>query len=113
VDNVVALAALSLAGALATGFFALVNKQNIAKALDKVAGSNELIARETHQGNVEAKERNGHLGDQNIQITKMIGDMTEQIKVVADRNYSAIRNVQEQHVANQIVETETVINKDA
>lgn len=68
----VALASIALAGALATGFFALVSRQDkthqrIADSLEKVAQSNKEIAKATEKGSKEAKERNGHLAEITIQ----------------------------------------------
>lgn len=81
-NNAVALAAIALAGTICTGFFALVSKQiktheRIALALDKNTESNKQIAKETRQGNAEAKERNGHLAELVIETTKGIHDSLE------------------------------------
>lgn len=77
-----------------------------------VAMNSEKVARATEKAAVEAKERNGHLGEQNIQITEMIGTMTTQIQKAADRNFDAITNIKEQHVDRQIVKSETVEHKE-
>lgn len=93
-DNAVALAALTLAGTIAAGFFTLVNKQNrthekLATAMDKVAKSNQDIAKEAKKGNVEAKERNGHLAELTIQSSEQM--------------LKAIQTIREQHVDHQTV----------
>lgn len=84
-DNTVALAALTLAGTIAGGFFTLINKQNkthekIASAMDDVARSNKLIAKETKQGNLEAKQRNGHLAELTIESKQATIEAIKTIK---------------------------------
>lgn len=105
-SNSVALAALTLSGTIAAGFFTLVNKQNrthekIATALDKVAASNIIIAEKTEkvaqatvQGNKEAKERNGHLAELVIQTN--------------DKAIEAIQSVKKQEVGEQHVKVQSI-----
>lgn len=98
-DNVVALTALTLTGTIATGFFALIRQQNkvhekIAEAMDKVATSNGLIAKEAKQGNKEAKERNGHLAELVIQT--------------GENTISAVQNVEHQHVDSQVIDSKVI-----
>lgn len=73
-EQAVSLAALTLAGTIAGGFFTLVNKQN--KTHEKIANAVEAltissnketealveVAKATKQSAKEAQDRNGHLG---------------------------------------------------
>lgn len=67
-DNTVALAALTLAGTIAGGFFTLVNKQN--KTHEKLATTMDRVALATEKSADEAKERNGHLAELIIETAK-------------------------------------------
>lgn len=66
------------------------------------------VARETRKAASEAKERNGHLGEQNIQITEMIAAMGNEIIDRSDRNLKAVQNVHTQRVVRQEIEKSTV-----
>lgn len=90
-SNTVAIAAISLAGAIVAGFFALVARQDkthqrIAAALDHNTKSQADIAKETKgmkqelaKGNDEAEARNGHLADLVISGHKQIAEALEHI----------------------------------
>lgn len=98
-DNTVALAAIALSGTICTGFFALVSlqiktHQKIAQALDRNTKSNESIAKETKQGNEEAKERNGHLAELVIQSSENTVKALKSVKR---------QNIKEQHIDHQEV----------
>lgn len=54
-------------------------RKALTEAIAKMAESNQLIAAATTKGNEEAKQRNGHLGEQNIQITKLITDQNKDV----------------------------------
>lgn len=102
-DNVVAVAALTLAGTIATGFFAIINQQNkthakLSQSMDKVAASNQAIAKETRRGNEEAKQRNGHLAELTIQS--------------GEQMLEAIQSLKKQNVKEQTVEHQTVKSKE-
>lgn len=79
-------------------------RQALIKALDDMALSNRSIADETKQGNLEAKQRNGHLAEQNVQITELV------IQAKAD-TIQAVREIKEQHVVNQTIEHETILGE--
>lgn len=120
-DGNVAIAAITLAGSIAAGFFTLVNKQNkthekIAKAVEnlasqsgKVVTSNEEIAKATNRSADEAKERNGH-------IAELIVGQGEMIQEVAKNTTEAIikgvSEIDEQKVHNQTVEHSTVNERE-
>lgn len=82
-----------------------------ATAAESQAKAMEALVAETRKGNKEAKQRNGHLGEQNIQITELITKMGTDMKSAADRNHDAIVNVKEQHVQHQTVNKEVVKEK--
>lgn len=94
----VALASIALVGTLSAGFFALVNKQNeihsrIGAALDRLAEAHET-------GNRESAERNGHLGEQNIEIAKISKEISKKLDSISTQE------VHDQHVHKQVIEKE-------
>lgn len=64
------------------------------------------VAEATEKAAIEAKERNGHLAEMELQSQQMF-------QKLADRNYRAITNITEQHVTHQVVEHETVNERNA
>ena len=48
-------------------------------AITKMAASTEKVAVATTKGNNEAKERNGHLGEQNVKLATMVAVQTTQL----------------------------------
>lgn len=105
-ETPIALALIALIGTLAAGFFKLLGDTN--KALTKLADSGEnqakqmgKVAQATKQGADEAKQRNGHLGEQNLQIIKLVKSQGELI-------VDSIENVAEQHVKKQVVDNQEV-----
>lgn len=105
-DNAVAIAALTLTGTIATGFFALMRQQNrthekLSSSLDKVADTNKNIAEETRKvadatirSADESKQRNGHIAELIIESRDGIIDK--------------VQNVHEQKVEEQVVEHQTI-----
>lgn len=71
--------------------------KSMAVGMDKVANSNKTIANETRKGNEEAKARNGHLGEQNIQIAELV-------KATKADVLNAVQEVKVQHVVEQKVD---------
>lgn len=102
-DNSVAIAAIGLAGTIATGMIALMAK--LVQSINAGTRAHEKVAKAITQGNKEAKERNGHLAELVIQQ----GDAT---KILADGAVSsivqAIQDVPEQHIEHQHVDRVTV-----
>ncbi len=94
--NSVALASIALVGSILAlvvkPLFNLLDANT--KALNAVVDGSTKVADEIKQGNKEAKQRNGHLGDQNIQITKIVKEISE--------------NLPTQRVENQVVEHQHV-----
>ncbi len=64
------LALIGVVGAVITGMFKLLADNT--RALNKVAKSSEKVAAATTKSAKEAKQRNGHLGEQNIKIVELI-----------------------------------------
>lgn len=114
-DQTIALL-LGTFGTIIAGFFKLINDQNkvhgkIVEGLTKLETSGnaqaeamQLVAAETKQGNKESAKRNGHLGEQNVQITELI------TAARADM-LSAVENVNEQHIKKQVVDNQQVKNE--
>lgn len=98
----VAIAAITLTGAVAAGFFKLVHDQNktharLAKAIDKMAdpktNGNERIAKATELAAMQSEKRNGHLGE-----------------LIVDSKNQILTSIQ--HVDKQEVENQTIKNKE-
>lgn len=109
------IALIGLFGAITAGFFKLLKDQQkvhekladgmekVAKSSDKQAKEMAKVANATIRSADEAKERNGHLADMQIQQ--------------ADRVIDSVKNVQKQHVKrleveNEIVEHQTIKSKE-
>ena len=74
-DASVILALVAIIGSTVTALLALLRANT--RALNSLVDANQKIATATETGNREAKERNGHLGEQNVQITKIVEDNSE------------------------------------
>ena len=108
-----------LAGMLA-GFFAIAQimlkqsskdresdrkeRKEFSDAIKEMAEASKMVAKETKKGNEEAKIRNGHLGEQNIQIAELVKSTKEDM-------LKAVQNVKVQHVETQTVDNEIVKHK--
>ena len=90
-DTAVSLALVGILATVVTALFKLLNDNT--KAGQANTEALKTIAVETKKGNQEAKIRNGHLGQQNVQITEMIAALAVKMQ-----------NVEEQHVTHQTVE---------
>lgn len=86
--NAVTLALIAIIGSVITALFKLLSDNT--KAL-------KALVDETAKGNREAKERNGHLGEQSIQIAQLVKSSKKDV-------LDAVQHVQEQHVHHQQVE---------
>ena len=102
-ENAVALAAITLAGTICAGFFALVNKQNTIHS--KIASGLDRLAKAHETGNKESAERNGHLGELVTEQTKFTKESTSQI-------LKAVQSIPTQHVSEQKVDHQTVKSKE-
>jgi len=79
-------------------------RRELSSAISDMAESNRTIADEMRDGNRKAEIRNGHLGEQNVQITQLVLD-------AKDETINAIQEIKEQHVIHQVVENEQVIKR--
>lgn len=79
-------------------------RQQLAVAIQKMAEASKMVAKETRKGNEEARIRNGHLGEQNIQIAELVKSTKEDM-------LKAVQNVKVQHVEHQTVDEEIVKHK--
>lgn len=80
-------------------------RKAFADVIREMADSNRQIAKETKDGNRKAEIRNGHLGEQNVQIAELIKSTREDM-------LDAVQNVKIQHVERQEVNTEIVKSKE-
>lgn len=109
-ENAVAIAAITLAGTICAGFFALVNKQNSlmnkqTKVHGEIASGLDRLAKAHETGNKESAERNGHLGELVTEQTKFTKESTSQI-------LKAVQSIPTQHVSEQKVDHQTVKSKE-
>src|SRR3954468_6390137 len=109
-NNNVAIAALTLTGTLAAGFFALIAKQNkthenLAKSIDLMARASKEVAKATTRSAEEAEQRNGHLGELVSQGNELTGKILEQQKKAATILADSSTN---QHIEHQIVDKQTI-----
>lgn len=109
-DNSVSLAAIGLVSlilaAVVKPLFTLL-KENT-KAQNENVNALKSLVTETRKGNKEAAERNGHLGEQNIQITELITKHT----AVMEDNFSKVQtSLNKQVVKEQKVEHQTVVKE--
>lgn len=75
-------------------------------ALKLVSESSEKVASATTKAAEEAEKRNGHLGDQNVQITKLITENSKDLMELTKQ--LAEKEVLEQNVKHQVVEHQDV-----
>lgn len=120
VSDQVTIALIGMIGAIIAGFFKMIDSQNknqrelskavetLSKSSDKQTAALKEVAKETRQGNLEAKERNGHLGEQNIQITELI---TKHTAVMTDQFSKVQSSLDKQVVKEQKVEHQTVVKE--
>ena len=76
-DSAIVLALIGIIGAVVTALFKLLNDNTA--ALERLAASSDKIAEATATGNLEAKQRNGHLGEQNIQIAQLVASQSTDV----------------------------------
>lgn len=84
------LALIAILGTVVTALFKLLNDNT--KALGKVAEASNTVATATTDAAKEAKDRNGHLGDQNLQIVKLVSSQNKDIRTMKEtgqKNYQA------------------------
>jgi len=118
-DSAVFLAVLAVFSTMVVGLFKIIDTQNKAQALlaenlKDNTDSNREIADATNKGNEEAKIRNGHLGEQNIKIAKLVTSQNTDVKGIRNTNNKIVELLKlnkDQHIETQIVDVQTV-NKE-
>ena len=90
-NDVVPLALVAIIAAVIPALFKLLSDNT--KASIEQTKALQAIADATKNGNREAKIRNGHLGEQNVQITEMIANLAVNVQ-----------NIEEQHVKHQTID---------
>ena len=85
--------------------FALLLQANT-KSSERVAEETKLSRKAQEKGFEQAEERNGHLGEQNVQITRLITENSKDLMKLAQS--LAEKEVMEQHVHQQTVEHQDV-----
>lgn len=83
------LALIAIVATVITALFKLLSDNT--KALGNMVASSEKIAHATDKGAREAKQRNGHLGEQNIKLAELVS--RQSIDVSAMKEIS-IKNLQ-------------------
>lgn len=123
--DAVNLALVGLIGAVITALFKLLDANT--KAIGKLVHSSDKVAKATTKSAKEAKQRNGHLGDQSLHIAKLIAVQNKDIKELKESNAKIattlsksaliaaedrdILTASTQHVDNQTVEHQTIKGK--
>lgn len=78
-----------------------LQSQAFDKSIDKLSVSLDKLTEAHIQGNEEAKERNGHLGEQSVEIIKLVNkNHKDTLKAFRDLN---IQNVENQNVGHQTI----------
>lgn len=125
-SSTVPLAAIALVGSIlalvVTPLFALLRANT--KALDNLVASSEKVASATTKSAEEAKQRNGHLGDQSMKLAELVKSQNkdvEEVKLNTARTAEILsksaliaaedRNIligSPQHIDVQTIETQVV-----
>ena len=96
------LALIAIVATVITALFKLLADNT--KAQSKMVEATQQVATETAKGNREAKQRNGHLGQQNVQITELITGQ--------NRDIGSIKTTTEQNLAANL-EAVAILRKTA
>ena len=126
-DTAVFLAVLAVFSTMVVGLFKIIDTQNKAQALlaenlKENTESNRLIALETKElrletrdGNDKAEGRNGHLGSLSLKVAKLVTKQNLDVKDIRETNKKIVdllKKGKDQHVETQIVDVQTVNNKE-
>ena len=110
----IVLALIAIVGSVITALFKLLSDNT--KATSALAESNRELVAETRKGNKEAAERNGHLGEQNENITRLIISHAEDSQKIIDDVIHEVRelsqtslNTKQQNVEYQHIEQSDTI----
>lgn len=109
------LALVAIVGSVVAGLFKLLTDNT--KAQSENTKAMKALVAETRKGNVEAAQRNGHLGEQNENITSMIIAHAKESQLLVDTAVERVSeivkgatNIEQQNVKSQTVER--VITKE-
>jgi len=80
-DNTTTLAFIGVIGTVITALFKLLNDNT--KALNRLVTSSEKVALATQKAAKEAKERNGHLGEQSIKLAEALNTQNAEIHTIS------------------------------
>lgn len=127
-ETSVSLALVAIVGTVITALFKLLNDNT--KALNKIVDASNRVGEATEKAADEAKERNGHLGEQSLKIAKLVtqgnhltkegvsvskeivkelkdaGVKVEAVKVALETSTT------DQHIEHQVVDKQVVKNKE-
>ena len=92
-DSAVILSAFGIFSAMVLGLFKIIDTQTravvvLAKNIEENTAISRDIVEETRTGNREAAERNGHLGEQNIEIAKLVIKQNKDVKGIRKSNHN-------------------------
>jgi hypothetical protein len=121
-DSPSSLALIGIVGTVVAGLFKLLNdtiKANT-KAVEKMAAETGKVAAEAvlsrkvqERGFEEAKQRNGHLGEQNVQITELIVAQTPVLEAIKESSQTnAETNARVEKVLRDSAKTLTQTESD-
>jgi len=108
-ESAVFLAVIAVFSTMVVGLFKIIDK--LTENLKDNTDSNRLIADATTKGNEEARIRNGHLGEQNIKIAKLVTRQNADVKGIRNTNdkiVDLLKKSKDQHVETQIVDTQVI-----
>jgi hypothetical protein len=83
-ENATIIALISVIAAFVTIVGTVIT--TLFKLLSENTKVTSALVEETKTGNAEAKQRNGHLGEQNIQITELITSQSPILAAIRDSN---------------------------
>jgi len=119
-DSAIVLSAFGIFSATVLGLFKIIATQTqavvlLAKNIEENTAISRDIVEETRNGNREAALRNGHLGEQNIKIAKLVTRQNADVKGIRNTNdkiVDLLKKSKDQHVETQIVDVQTVNNRE-
>ena len=98
-ETSVTLALIGIVGAVITTLFKQLN--NTTKALNKNTQAHLTVAKEIKRGNSEAKERNGHLGEQTEKLGLLIIESRDKV-------IDGYAHVKEQHIETSTIDKQVI-----
>lgn len=90
-------------------------RQDLTAAISNMAKSSDKVAQATVKGSNEAKQRNGHLGEQNVQLAAMLAAQTTQLTSISNTLISSasllVRDTETAHQGTEDVKQALIDNK--